>query len=84
MKIGDKVICINNDDRYGKKIKNLIMYNEYIILDMIGEQHKCKCRSSLCSESEDSDIVYWYFCDRFIEIKSYRKLKLEKIYGSTL
>jgi hypothetical protein len=81
MKIGDKVICINNDNGDGNPIKDLIMYNEYIILDIVESftntyicPHKCRITSAKSTDKK------YYFCNRFIEIKSYRKLKLEKIY----
>ena len=68
MKIGDKIVCIDN-----KSINTLIMYNIYTYN---GVDPFWSVASDLIKIKEARDS---YFSNRFIKLSEYRKLKLKQL-----
>lgn len=72
MKVGDSVICIDNNSSLGHKLP-LTVGKSYII------QHIDKNCKDIINVINDSDYKNDYFTNKFITINNYRKKKLEKL-----
>lgn len=67
MKVGDKIICIDNDGLAG----NLTVNNSYIIIEILPMYDSCSILGN--------NIPGIYNNRRFISVKEHRKEKLDKI-----
>jgi len=76
-KAGDKLICIDNKNEY------LTMYKSYIIIYGYKNKISNKISNDMVIEQilikNDKGVRGWYFINRFIGLKEYRRNKLEKI-----
>jgi len=80
-KIGDKVVCINdkgvnktdNPFSFNKKLE-VIKYNNYTIKSIDTTYYTCRVGLY--------ELIEFYYADRFILLKDYRKQKLIKLCSS--
>ena len=76
MEVGDKIICINNStDIESIKIRSLTLNKVYIIIDILTDKLDGYDRFMIL---DDEGIDSLRYVHRFVSIKKYRKLKLEK------
>lgn len=81
MKIGDKVFCVNNYYGFGR-VKLFNFGDEYEICSL---SYEFKSVAVSFAKGDHMNVVFGIdeiFTTYFMDIKEYRKMKLEKIYES--
>lgn len=84
MKVGETVICINNENKYQKPgrliIENLTLNKKYVILNTLSSgKTGSDYDYDIISVHNDNDEVMYYDSGKFITIEEHRNIQLEKL-----